>query len=159
MKKLLLFAMALLVGMYPVIAADINVGVNVEKYISVTFSYTNVNFGTVSAGSTNVAAPNQGNGVYNVSIETNYDYVVKARGTDFTYNSRSFGINNLKFYAASSTGGLNVNNAVALSTTDQTINTFSPTVTTNYHGYWLSIPVGQYAGNYYATVTITYANA
>jgi parallel beta-helix repeat protein len=127
------------VGQYPV-------------YLSITFSYSSIDFGTLQHNTIN-PAPNQAQGVYNVSVDTNSNYVVKAYGNDFTpYLS----ISNLKFDTNSSVENLDINQAISLSTSPQTIDTYPPTVTINYHGYWLNIPYGQYATTYTTTVTINY---
>ena len=158
-KLLIPLVLSLLVVFSIAKATDISVSASVQKYISVTFSYNAVNYGTLIAGSSNNPAPDQADGVYNVTVDTNYAYDVKAYGTDFSDGAgHSFAISNLKLDTDSTTSGLNINNAVSLSTTEQTIDSYDYTVTQNYHGYWLSIPSGQYAGTYTATVTINYVN-
>jgi parallel beta-helix repeat protein len=125
---------------------------NKYAYLSITFSYSSIDFGTLQHNTIN-PAPNQALGIYNVSVDTNSNYVVKAYGNDFTpYLS----ISNLKFDTNSSVENLDINQAISLSTSSQTIDTYPPTVTINYHGYWLNIPYGQYATTYTTTVTINY---
>jgi hypothetical protein len=160
MKKLLaIFPIALFLLAMPVFATDISVSASVAKYISVTFSYNAVNFGSLNAGTTNNPAPNQDQGVYYVDIDTNYAYDVNAYGTDFSDGAgHSFAISNLKLDTSSTVSGLSIDNAKALSSTSQLIDSYAYTVTTNYHGYWLSIPAGQYASSYSSTVTIDYIN-
>jgi hypothetical protein len=163
MKKLLaIFPIALLLLAMPVIAQmAIYVSATVGKYISVSFSYISVDFGTLNAGTTdNEPKPSHTIGIYNVSIDTNYAYDVNAYGTgDFSDGAgHTFAISNLKFDTDSAVTGLSVTNAKALSTTSQLIDSYDATVTLNYHGYWLSIPAGQYAGFYVATVAIDYMN-
>jgi parallel beta-helix repeat protein len=128
---------------------------NKYAYLSITFSYSSVDFGMLQHNTTN-SAPNQALGIYNVSIDTNSNYTVKAYGNDFTpYLS----ISNLKFDTNSSAENLDANQAIALSTSSQTIDTYPPTTTVNYHGYWLSIPYKQYASTYTTTVVISYETA
>jgi hypothetical protein len=159
-KKLLIpLALSLLALFSLARAANVTVSASVQKYISVTFSYNAVSYGNLIAGSSNNPAPNQANGVYNVSVDTNYAYDVQAYGTDFSDGAgHSFSISNLKLDTNSTASNLNVASAIALSSTAQTIDSYAYTVTQNYHGYWLSIPAGQYAGGYSATVTINYVN-
>jgi hypothetical protein len=161
MKKLLaIFPIALFLLAMPVFATDISVSASVTKYISVTFSYTSVAFENLTAGTTNnEPTPSYSTGVYNVSIDTNYAYNVNALGTNFSDGAgHSFAISNLKFDTDSAVSGLSINNAKALSDESQEIDSYDATVTLNYHGYWLSIPAGQYAGSYSSTVTISYMN-
>jgi hypothetical protein len=54
-------------------------------YISATFNFSTVNFGSLSAGSSN--NPAQLNGIYNVSVDTSVDYQIKALGTAFVDGS------------------------------------------------------------------------
>jgi hypothetical protein len=125
-------------------------------YISVTFSYSSVDFGTLQHNTTDNPAPDQFSGIYNVSVDTNANYVVKAYGNDF---SPYLSISNLRFDTNSSAGNLDASQAVALSTSPQTIDTYPPTTIVNYHGYWLSIPYKQYASTYTTTVTVNYETA
>jgi len=126
-------------------------------YISITFNYNQVNFGTVNHNSL-VAAPNQANGIYNCTVDTNADYEVYARGYDFT-GPASLSISNLYFDTNETASNLSYSDAITLSTSDQLIDTNIPyTYTTNYHGYWLNIPYKQRAGTYNTTVVITYSN-
>lgn len=165
MRRILLLiplALALLLSTSMSFAQQGNVTVSatVTGYIEVTFNYNQVTYPSISAGSTDVPAPNQGQGIYNVTVNTNYDFTVKARGTNFSDGAgHTFSISNLKMDTDPSVSGLSLTNAVALSTSDVTIDENVPyTVTTHFHGYWLSVPVGQYAGTYTSTVTITYNN-
>ena len=60
----------------------------------------------------------------------------------------------------STAANLAVADAVALTTTAQVIDTNIPyTVTTHYHGFWLTIPSGQTTDSYSTTITITYSLA
>jgi hypothetical protein len=141
----------------PVIATDISVTVDVAKYLSVTFSYSTVDFGMLTAGTSDNPALKQELGWYNVTIDTNYPYFVYAYGTDFSDGEEhTFSISNLKLDTNPSVSGLSVSDAKALSTSSQEIDNYLENVTLNYHGYWLSIPSGQYHGHYTATVTIDY---
>lgn len=133
---------------------SIEVNATVAPYISVVFNYTTVDFGTLTAGTVD-------NYKYGgmVTIDTNADYKVEAYGSDFSDGAgHTFGISNLKLDAASTSGGLSVGDAVALSSSYVLIDTFSYSVTENHHGYWLSIPSGQYAAQYSTTIYIRYVN-
>ncbi|MCW1312924.1 MAG: hypothetical protein OH338_05875 [Candidatus Parvarchaeota archaeon] len=163
-KILLLVPLALALLSLPIAGfaqqGNVTVSATVTGYIEVTFNYNQVVYPSISAGSTDVPAPNQQNGIYNVTVNTNYDFTVKARGTNFSDGAgHTFSISNLKMDTDPSVSGLSLNNAVALSTSDVTIDSNVPyTTEIHYHGYWLSIPTGQYAGTYTSTVTITYNN-
>jgi hypothetical protein len=158
-KKLLIpLALSLLALFSLARAANVTVSASVEKYISVTFSYDAVSY-NLTAGSSNKSATGQENGVYNVTIDTNYPYYVKAYGTDFSNGAgHSFSISNLRFDTNSTASNLDLDSAKALGSTAQTIDSYDYSVTQNFHGYWLSIPAGQYAASYSATVTINYVN-
>ena len=54
-------------------------------------------------------------------------------------------------------GSLAVGSGIVISTSPQTIFTQPPSTLTNYYGFWLSIPSGQYATTYDSNVTITYS--
>jgi len=120
-------------------------------YLQVTPNYDTVNFGMLNVSSIDNPAPNQELGVYNFTINTNANYKVSIYGNDF---SSQFTINNLKFQATDSTSNINVANAITLSTSPQSAGTFSPSVTTLYHAYWLTIPSNTLAGIYHTTVYI-----
>ena len=159
MFKKLIPIIGLLLVIAPVIADTVTVQTTVQKYISVTFNYSSVNFGTLTAGTSDQPAPDQTSGVYNVSIDTNYAYTVSASGTDFSDGgSHTFSISNLKLDTNDTASNLALGSAVTLSSSSQTIDSYADTVTSNFHGYWLTIPSGQYATTYSSTVTITYAN-
>jgi len=126
-------------------------------YITVTFNYAQVNFGTLNHNTLN-PAPNQGYGIYNCTVDTNAPYKVYAMGYDFS-GPATLSISNLYFDTNETAAGLSYSNAVSLSTSYQLIDTnIPPTYTTNFHGYWLYIPYGQRAGNYNTTVIIAYMN-
>ncbi len=163
MRRKLLYALVELITLLSAInlvgADDVTVSATVNSYITATFNYNSVSFGSLDAGTSDTPAPNQASGVYNVTIDTNKDFELTASGTDFSDGAgHSFAISNLKLDSDTSAGNLVVGNAVALSTSSQTIDTNIPaSTTTHYHGYWISIPSGQYAASYSATVTLTYA--
>lgn len=159
MRWLVLLPIILSLLVVPAVADEVTVTASVQGYITATFQYTTVDFGTLIAGTGKNPAPNQDLGWYNVTIDANADFKVEAYGSDFSDGvGHTFSISNLKFDTDPTTTGLSVTNAVALSTTAQVIDTNIPyTTTTHYHGYWLSIPSGQYAGTYSTTVTITYS--
>jgi len=137
---------------------EVNITATVQGYIDVTFNYAEVNFGTLTAGTTNEEAPNQADGSYNCTVDTNTNYGVKAYGTDFSDGAgHTFAISNLKMDTNTTATNLALGDAVALSTSYVTIDTNIPyTETNSFHGFWLSIPSGQYAATYTATLTITY---
>lgn len=143
----------------PVLADDVTVQTQIQSSISVVFNYNTVNFGTLSAGTNNNPAPNQMNGIYNVTVDTNENYTLSASGTNFSGGSYSFNINNLKMDTDSDKTNLALGNAVTLSGTPQIIDSnIDYSITPHYHAFWLSIPSGQYATSYTSTITITYAN-
>jgi hypothetical protein len=162
-KKLLAFALVSLLtsGLYGTVALadEVTVSANVGCYKTATFNYDAVSYGPMSTGDTNVTAPNQADGVYNVTMDTNCNYKVSASGTDFSTDGHSFDISNL-WMQVNSSPTFSIGSAVQLSTGPQDIATgFTPSDTTNYHGFWLSIPSSQFGGSYSSTVTITLANA
>jgi parallel beta-helix repeat protein len=127
----------------------------VSPYISITFSYSSINFGILQVNTIN-PAPNQANGVYNVSIDTNANYQVKAYGSDFTGPS-PLPITHLYFDTNTTAENLAYSDAKSLSTTSQVIDGYDKTVTLNYHGYWLSVDK-ILAGDYNTTVSVVYEN-
>ena len=160
MKYLVLLPIALALLVLPTVHSDtVEVNVTVQGYITATFQYTAVDFGTLTAGTTDEPAPNQANGIYNVTIDANSEFKVEASGTDFSDGAgHTFAISNLKMDTDTSAANLDLANAKTLSTTSQVIDTNIPyTTTVHYHGYWLSIPSGQYQATYSSTVTVTYS--
>jgi parallel beta-helix repeat protein len=130
----------------------------VGPYISATFNYDAVAY-AVSAGDSDVAAPDQDLGNYNVTMDTNANYAVTASGTDFTGATSNFYIGNLKMDAKNVYDSFNPVTSVALSNDPQEIATgLTPADTMNYHGYWLSVPAAQFGESYTSTLTISYAN-
>jgi hypothetical protein len=151
--------LALLMTSATVFADPVTVGADVDKYITATFNYASVTYGSLTAGSSNNVAPNQADGVYNVSVDTNFGYTVSASGTQFSDGgSHNFNVNNLKMDSNSTAGNLAVGSATTLSGAPQVVDTYAYTVTDNFHGFWLSVPAGQYATSYSSTVTVSYAN-
>jgi hypothetical protein len=163
-----------LIALSPIaaMADEVGVDVGVDKYITATFNYDAVDFGNLAAGSTNTSALGQdeliyswGSGIFNVSVDTNFEYKVSALGTDFTGATSNFPIGNLLMDAEAGCAALDptcveLAYATALSEDSQVIDDTTGTagVDTNYNGFWLSIPAAQYAEAYASTVTITYAN-
>lgn len=162
MNKWLATVIGLLLAGFPLALADtIPMTTTVSAYITATFQYSSVSFGTLMQGtSNNVPTPSHTTGAYNVTIDTNKEWKVTAYGSDFSDGmGHSFGISNLKMDTNANAGSLSVGSAVALSSSPQTIDTNMPyTDTINYHGFWLSIPAGQYASTYSTNVVITYSN-
>ena len=144
-----------LLAIVPVIKADnVNVTATVPPYVSVVFNYSAVNYGQVSAtGVTDLAAPNQDSGIYNVTVVTNVPLNVSAYRTAWSPS----GLLTLKFAV-----GTSVPTApqVELTTNSLVVATLTTTGQyTHYHGYWLTIPSNTPAGTYSTTVTITYQPA
>ena len=122
----------------------------IPTYISATFNYVTVSFGSTSAGSNNNSAA-----ASNITVNASGDYKIEASGSDLTSGIYSIPIANL-LMDTNHTTPLSLSSAVVLSNSTQTIDTSIPSVfTTNYHGFWLSIPVSQRAGSYSTTLTIT----
>ena len=143
---------ALLVA--PVIADNISVTATVPTYVSVVFNYDTINYGQVSAtGVTDLAAPNQNSGIYNVTVATNVPLNVSAYRSAWSPS----GPLTLKFAVGSS---VPTTPQVTLETTSQVVATLTQTGQyTHYHGYWLTVPAYTAPGTYSTTVTITYAAA
>ena len=141
-----------LLAIVPVIADDIQVNVTVLPYVSVVFNYNTVNFGSVTAGSTDVPAPGQENGIYNVLVTTNVPLTVSAYRTAWSPSD----VLTLKFGVGTS---VPTSPQVTLTTSSQTVATLTQTGEyTHYHGYWLTVPLNA-KGDYSTTVTITYTPA
>jgi hypothetical protein len=161
-KKLLALALGLLtLGMMSgvVLSDDVSVTTDVSPYITATFNYDTVAYETLSAGTHDTAAPDQAVGIYNVTVDTNANYKVSASGTDFTGATSSFAIGNLKMDTDTNPASLTNTTANVLTDTPQVIDTgYTPSDTVNYHGYYLSIPAGQFAEAYTSTVTVDVAS-
>jgi hypothetical protein len=123
-------------------------------YISVTFSYSNISFGTVNPYSL-APAIDQNLGYLNVSISTSSNYQVKAYALDWT-GPQTIPASTLYFDTNETYSNLSYSNSVQLSTSYQLIDTYPSTVTTNYHGFWFNVPLA-YAGDYNTTITIDYS--
>jgi len=141
-----------LLAIVPVIKADdVNVTAEVPPYVSVVFNYNTVDFGSVLPGSTDVPAPGQENGIYNVTVNTNVPLNVYASRTPWSPSD----VLTLKF-------GTNIvpptSPQVELKTTSQFVTMISGEYT-HYHGYWLTVPAYTTPGTYSTTVTITYQPA
>jgi len=143
-----------LLAIVPVIKADdVNVTAEVPPYVSVVFNYNTVNFGSVLPGSTDIPAPNQDSGIYNVSVITNVPLNVSAYRTAWSPSDAL----TLKFAVGSS---VPTSPQVTLATTSQVVATLTETGRyIHYHGYWLTVPLNPPAGTYSTTVTITYQPA
>jgi hypothetical protein len=150
--------MAAALAMPAVFADAVSVTTTVSSEMSAVFSYSTVAYNALSANTTDNAAPDQLSGNYSVAVTTNKNYNVAAYGANFTAaGGLSFDIANLKMdenaVAASLSGGS------ALSEDSQNIaSNVAYTQTASYHGYWLSIPLGQAAAAYTGSVTVTYSN-
>ena len=157
--KYFLFTLPIIIGLLviPIGYSDtVTVSADVQPYLTVTFNYNTVGFGTVVTGSTgNHPSPDYTTGVYNVSIDTNTNYTVSA------YESGGFINNGLTLYLAVSSDPSIDGTFHSLGTSSTTIYTSSLTTTfegTEYHQYKLD--VGDIpAGSYSTTVTITYSTA
>ena len=157
MKLYYLLPIVLAMLMLPSVNADtVTVSADVQPYLTVTFNYNTVNFGTVFAGSTgNHPSPDYTTGIYNVSIDTNTNYTVSV------YESGDFINNGLTLYMAVSSDPAVDGTFYSVGTSSTTIFTSSLTTAfegTEYHQYKLD--VGDIpAASYSTTVTITYSQA
>jgi hypothetical protein len=138
----------------PVTADDVTVSATIPTYVSVVFNYNTVNYGSVSAtGVTDLAAPNQNSGIYNVTVATNVPLNVSAYRTPWSPAD----VLTLKFAVGTS---VPTYPQVTLTTSSQVVATLTQTGQyTHYHGYWLTVPSLTPPGTYSTTVTITYAAA
>lgn len=160
MRKLLVAVLATLMALAPMAMADpVGFDVDVEKYITATFNYANVDFANLAAGSSDTAATGQAGGKFNVTVGTNFAYKVSALGTNFVSipPGYAFDIGNLKMAVSAYLEDLTLGNAKALTGGSQDIGA-GQVNPISFHGYWLSIPEGLHAGPYNSTVTVTYAN-
>jgi spore coat protein U-like protein len=144
-----------LLAIVPVIKADdITVTAEVPPYVSVVFNYNTVNFGNVAPGSTDVPAPNQDSGIYNVSVTTNVRLYIYASRTPWSPSD----VLTLKFAVLTSVPfGSYI--GPEIDTSSRLITGIAPGSYTTYHGYWLTVPSNTPAGTYSTTVTITYTPA
>ena len=144
-----------LLAIVPVIKADsVNVTASVPPYVSVVFNYNTVDFGSVSPGLTDVPAPGQENGIYNVTVTTNVPLNVSAYRTAWSPDDVLI----LKFAADTVPPTAP---QVELTTSPVLVTTLTATGQyTHYHGYWLTVPLTAPGGvEYSTTVTITYQSA
>lgn len=155
------FVMAVLAGAPVAFADDISVTTTVSTYLTATFNYNTVPFSSLSADTHDNAAPDQLDGAYNVTIDTNKNFKVSALGTSVFSDGagHSFVIGNLKMDENTAAGSIVNTSATVITTGSQVIgNDIAYTNTIDFHGFWLSIPAAQYAATYNATLTATYAN-
>jgi len=144
-----------LLAIVPVIKADsVNVTATVPPYVSVVFNYNTVDYGQVNAtGVTDLAAPNQNSGIYNVTVATNVPLNVSVYRSAWSPS----GLLTLKFAADTLPP---TSPQVELTTSPVLVTTLTQTGQyTHYHGYWLTVPAYTAPGTYSTTVTITYAAA
>jgi hypothetical protein len=160
-KEIIAFALCLvaMLGMGSIsLSTDVPISANVQGYLTATFNYSTIYYGTLTAGTSDNPAPDQATGIYNVSIDTNQNYKIATNGTQFDDGSgHTFPVSNLAMDTNSTAGDLAVVSAVALSGSPQDIDTYAYTEAVNYHGFWLSIPSTQFASNYTSTVAMTYS--
>ena len=139
-----------LLAIVPVIKAEnVQVTAEVPPFASVVFNYNTVNFGGVTPGSTDVPAPNQDSGIYNVSVTANVPLTVSAYRTSWSPGD----VLTLKFGVGAT---VPAQPQIELITTSQTIAIIGSGQYTHYHGYWLTVPPYASPGTYSTTVTITY---
>jgi hypothetical protein len=142
-------------------ADDISATTTVSSYIDATYNFATVPFGELSADTLDNPATDQTTGVYNVTVDTNKDFKVSEIATTVFEDGagHSFVIGNLKMQTKLDPADLDNNTALVVTSGSKLItNNIAYTETLNFHGYWLSIPAGQYANSYNATLTETYAN-
>jgi hypothetical protein len=155
-EKWLIALLPIVVGLLAIVpvikAEDITVSATVPPYVSVVFNYNTVNFSNVLPGSTDVPAPNQNSGIYNVSVTTNVPLEIYAYRTPWSPSD----VLTLKFGVGTS---VPTSPQVTLTTSSQIVAILTQTGGyTHYHGYWLTVPLNA-QGSYSTTVTITYQPA
>jgi len=133
----------------------VTVTANVQPYLTVTFNYDTVDFGTVLAGTNdNPPIPDYTTGVYNVTIDTNQNYQVRAIEAGDFYN------NGLYIYMAVSSDPTVDGMFTMLDTGEKVIYTSELTGAfqgTEYHQFKLNVDPNALGGSYSTTVTITYS--
>ncbi len=120
--------------------------------IDVTLSNVPVNFGNVSAGSSNQPALLP----LNVTIQntTNVNVNLTLNGSSFTYGAYSFGVGNMTYSNSSAGTKTSMTASFPLPPYADWIN-IAQLVATNRSIYlWISIPPGQSAGAYSSTITV-----
>lgn len=160
-KKLIALALMSIFASFGVniaLADSISVTTTVSSFITATYQYSAVDFGTVSAGSTDNPA-NENDGQANVTISTNKEFQLAVSGSDLTGSTSSFGIGNLTMDMNTTQGNLAVGSSIAVGTSPVVIGVEQDeNVVIMYEGYWIDIPAGQYAEAYSTTLTETYSN-
>jgi hypothetical protein len=166
-KKIMAMVLSLLTlfcGSALAVTTNIPTSASVSKYISVTFSYSSLDFGTVASPSTDNEPTNlnQDNGELNVTTDTNANYEVSISGTDFS-GPETIAITNMEAKCtANVTEIVEKVSPLTLSTSPQTC--YTKTVTsagvqaTEYNGYWLDIPANKLGGSYSSTITLIHQN-
>lgn len=151
MNRTIILALVLISILGVAIAQEINVSVNVLElpYLSVTFNYNSVNFGSIYQGSTNVKpTPDYTTGVYNVTVSTNSEYYVLAR------QSGGFP-STLTLYMAVSNNPSQDGTFYDLTTSNKQIYSGNY-VGTQYHQYKLNVASDATPGTYNTVVYVTY---
>jgi len=142
-----------LLAIVPVIKADdVQVSAYIPPYVSVVFNYNTVDFGAVAAGSTDVPAPGQENGIYNVTVTANIRVGV------YAYRSGWYPIDDLTLKFAADTS-VPTSPQITLTTASQLVTFLTEGQYTHYHAYWLTVPLAAPYGTRSTTVTITYQPA
>ena len=170
-KKLFALVIASLVSTIPAIlpvlgatAADITVSATVDPYISITFNYASVSFGSLDVSSGAVtdqqASPVSTLGYYNATIDTNKNYKLTANASAMTESGGgSLSVGDLSVDSDWVKGSLSTVNDVDMTGGNDEIDTdVGYGNTTHFHGYWLDAPQSQKAGSYSGAVTQTYAS-
>jgi hypothetical protein len=126
-------------------------------YISLTFYYSTVSFGTLEHNTTDNPATSQLTGIYNATIDAIAKYKFSCSATDFSDGSHEFDVSNVKVDMNTTSTDLSLSSAKNISTSPVLIDTdISSSVTTNFHGFYLTIPPFQYGGSYTSNMTMTY---
>lgn len=128
------------------------------SYLGITFNFSAVGFGALDVDTTDNPAPNQLNGVYNYTVDTNKAYKVNVSSTDFS-GGGSLPLSNLKMDIQNDKANLSAVTATALANSAQTLASLLSTDVSTFFGYFFSIPAGTEAGSYSTTNTITYYTA
>jgi len=121
--------------------------------LSVTFNFNKVDFGTVNIYQYNPAL-NQELGIYNVTVSSSSNYVVKVYAYDWS-GLQTIPANTLYIDTNETLSNLSFDSKVQLSTTNVTIDTYPASVTENYYAFWFYAPLVK-PGSYTTTMVITY---